>query len=191
MFAYQVCECTSCESPTAAVMVRSVDRIRSAAFACGIRGSSSECAVAPRRGSPMQCTSTSSNRRNSRTRKSTCTPAPPYTSGGNSRVRMATFITSDDRSSRRVRSDPEPQLPVSLVLQLTTGGLDHLARRHVVRVAGDQCRVDPELGTDRQGLDEHLGRVAAAAGRGAHAVPDVPADLQQLRAQLMADGEPA
>jgi hypothetical protein len=92
MFAYQVWEWTSSALSTAAVMVRSVDSTRRAELASGMRASSSECAIAPARGSPMQCTSTASFLRNSRTRKSTCTPAPPYTSGGNSRVRIAIFI---------------------------------------------------------------------------------------------------
>jgi len=62
---------------TAAVIDRSADRIRRAAFAPASLGSFSEWAVAPSRGSPMQCTSTSTSLRSSRTRKSTCTPAPP------------------------------------------------------------------------------------------------------------------
>ena len=47
-------------------------------------------AAAPDRGAPKQCTSTSTSRRSSRTRNSTWTPAPPYTSGGYSRLSTAT-----------------------------------------------------------------------------------------------------
>ena len=76
MFAYQVWEWTTSTSGTAAAMATSVPSTRSAAFAPG--GNVSAWAVAPGRGSPMQWTSTSSQRdRRWATNCPTCTPAPP------------------------------------------------------------------------------------------------------------------
>src|SRR3954454_9422337 len=95
MLAYHVWLCTRSAAETPAVIARSVERIRNAAFAPASRGSSSECAVAPSRGAPMQCTPTSISPRSSRTRKSTWTPAPPYTSGGYSRVRIARLMPAN------------------------------------------------------------------------------------------------
>src|SRR5690606_4428515 len=45
------------------------------------------------RGAPKHRTRTSARRRSSRARYSTCTPAPPYTSGGYSRLNRSTRIT--------------------------------------------------------------------------------------------------
>src|SRR5512144_205572 len=122
MLAYQVCEwTTSLSGVTPAVIARSVDRIRSALFASARRESFSLWAIAPSRGSPMQWTWTSMSRRSSCTRKSTWTPAPPYTSGGNSRVRIAARITSKYPGNRigntsEVDAAPRDDMP------LTRGG---------------------------------------------------------------------
>ena len=64
------------DSVTAAVMDRSAERMRSAAFALSSRGSSSECAW-HRRGRTHAVHVHVDEPRSSRTRKSTCTPAPP------------------------------------------------------------------------------------------------------------------
>jgi len=49
------------------------------------------CATAVSRGAPWQCTVRSTSGASARARYSTCTPAPPYTSGGYSRVSSATL----------------------------------------------------------------------------------------------------
>src|SRR4051812_21098667 len=98
--AYQVCECTTSAPSTPAAIVRSIDTVRSAAR-CGADPCSASHASWPTtRGGPSPSpaephlwTVTSSSFASSRARYSTWTPAPPYTSGGNSRLRIATFIS--------------------------------------------------------------------------------------------------
>src|SRR4051794_4210375 len=98
--AYQVCECTTSGPSTPAAIVRSIDTVRSAAR-CGADPCSASHASWPTtRGGPSPSpavphlwTVTSSSAASSRARYSTWTPAPPYTSGGNSRLRIATFIS--------------------------------------------------------------------------------------------------
>src|SRR5579884_3440304 len=64
----------------------------------------------------MQCTSTSHRRRNCATSSVTCTPAPPYTSGGYSRVIIATRILGTLARRRRgppaTRAGAGPSNPV-------------------------------------------------------------------------------
>src|SRR6185437_15630874 len=62
---------------------------------------SSECWL------PQQCTSTSISFANSRLRYSTCTPAPPYTCGGYSRVIKPTLIAVPQSPRNSIR---EPHL---------------------------------------------------------------------------------
>ena len=59
-------------------------RVRASERGIGLRD------VAVSRGAPMQCTSTSHSCFSWATSSVTCTPAPPYTSGGYSRVIIAT-----------------------------------------------------------------------------------------------------
>src|SRR6185312_11961272 len=107
MLAYQVCECSNSTLPVAATIDRSTDNVVSAAFAPD-RSGAGRCPVAPGRSSPKQCTSTSMSLRSSRTRYSTWTPAPPYTSGGNSRVRIAVCTPGNllSRTGNRPTSRP-------------------------------------------------------------------------------------
>src|SRR5690348_8818609 len=88
MLAYQVCEWTRSTPAAAAAISRSTPSVASEKFASASSAGGVK-ARASGLGSPKHSTSTSTSRRSSRTRKSTCTPAPPYTSGGNSRVRIA------------------------------------------------------------------------------------------------------
>src|SRR5947209_12347025 len=55
------------------------------------------CATAVSRGAPWQCTVSSTSGASDLARYSTCTPAPPYTSGGYSLVRSATFMGQPSR----------------------------------------------------------------------------------------------
>src|SRR5712692_3281832 len=80
-------------------MVRSIETACSTARCCESPASASQARCATTFGSPgpaggrpapQQCTVTSTSLASSRARYSTCTPAPPYTSGGYSRVRSAT-----------------------------------------------------------------------------------------------------
>lgn len=76
MPAYQVWECTSVAADAELTMFRSADSVASAGLAPVSAGSG--CAtVAPGRGAPMQCTSTSHRCRNWATNSVTWTPAPP------------------------------------------------------------------------------------------------------------------
>ena len=54
---------------------------------------------------PKQRTSTGTSRASSRLRYSTCTPAPPYTCGGYSLVKIATLSTDDTRTLLRLRRE--------------------------------------------------------------------------------------
>ncbi len=74
-FAYQVWECTTSASSSAAI-ARSTDIVCSAGLASP-RASHGEKASAPARGAPKQRTSRSISCASSRARYSTCTPAPP------------------------------------------------------------------------------------------------------------------
>src|SRR4051794_11251391 len=89
MFAYQVWLCTRSQPATPSAMARSVPSVCSAAFAA-LSSAGVRYARAVGRSWPKQCTCTSSRWRNCAVRYSTWTPAPPYTSGGNSRVSKPT-----------------------------------------------------------------------------------------------------
>src|SRR5215813_639758 len=89
-FVYQVCECTTSAEATAAAIDRSVETVCRAALASASK-SHGRCATASGRSAPWQCTVRLTRSRSSLARYSTCTPAPPYTSGGYSLVSMATL----------------------------------------------------------------------------------------------------
>src|SRR6201991_2193628 len=95
---YQVCECTTFADSAALAITRSADSVASAGLA-PLSAGSGWWTTAPSRGAPMQCTSTSQRLRSCATSSVTWTPAPPYTSGGYSRViiatRMPTTVVSD------------------------------------------------------------------------------------------------
>ena len=84
-----MCEWTRSAPLAAAVIDRSAEIVRSAGFAASSAGHG-RCATAPARSAPWQCTVRSTRPASSRARYSTCTPAPPYTSGGYSLVSRAT-----------------------------------------------------------------------------------------------------
>ncbi|SKU32754.1 Uncharacterised protein [Mycobacteroides abscessus subsp. abscessus] len=88
---YQVCECTTVEPAAAAAITRPAERVVRAGLAPSSAGSG-RCTNALSRGAPIQCTSTSHSVRSCATSSVTWTPAPPYTSGGYSRVIIATRV---------------------------------------------------------------------------------------------------
>ena len=77
MLAYQVWEWTMSQPAALLAIERSADERAQRGVGAGQQRVVLGCAVAPGRGAPMQCTSTSASLTSSRTRKSTWTPAPP------------------------------------------------------------------------------------------------------------------
>ncbi len=75
-------------------MARSTEKVRSASLAPSSEVHDRWRTTPPAAPSPQQCTSRSVRVRNSRARNSTWTPAPPYTSGGYSRVSSPTRTQS-------------------------------------------------------------------------------------------------
>src|SRR3954470_22939980 len=136
-FAYQVWLCARSTSSSDAAMARSTDiACRAARYAPRpARASQGRCPCAPSRSSPQVWTSTSVRRRSSRTRYSTWTPAPPYTSGGNSRVSRPTRTSAGpDRGAQRLaladHDDPagrdvEPALAVGVGIDAELGARLH------------------------------------------------------------------
>src|SRR3954465_13316930 len=115
----------------------------------------------------MQCTWTSMSLRSSRARYSTCTPAPPYTSGGYSRVRRST-LTPSGLDDFALADDDDPT------------GRDVEAPAVLLGVDADARAVgDPHVLVDDRALDDgvaadldarHLIRLLAERG-GGHAPP--------------------
>src|SRR5215212_5406426 len=93
-------------------MVRSIDSALSADIWGAVPFSASQPPWATTAGTPggrsppHACTVTSVSRASSRARYSTWTPAPPYTSGGYSRLRSAA-CTSDGRHGRALGHDDD------------------------------------------------------------------------------------
>ena len=104
MLAYHVCECTRSVPAQASAIARSTPRVRSAAFAEDSSARSAYDDVSgSSRGAPNACTraSTSERARNARTSSATCTPAPPYTSGGYSLLSTSTRMLGNYRCRAR------------------------------------------------------------------------------------------
>src|SRR5215218_5041774 len=109
--AYHVCEWTT-EAPSASAdIARSTDIVFSAGFA-PFSSAHGWNATAPSRSSPKHRTSRSMRRARSRARYSTWTPAPPYTSGGYSRVSRIAFTAaqSTDAARHHAAAGPGPIL---------------------------------------------------------------------------------
>jgi hypothetical protein len=102
--AYQVCECSTSAPATLSAIDRSIEKIRSTWSVSAAHG---WCATTPEpslSGPPWQCTVTSTSPASARDRYSTCTPAPPYTFGGYSRVSSATLsVTTEPPAPCRPR----------------------------------------------------------------------------------------
>src|ERR1035437_2976906 len=81
---------------------------------------------------PQQCTSTSISLASSRLRYSTCTPAPPYTSGGYSRVINPTRIVHPQLLRNSIR---EKQRRGAInPRRIGAGHLTRLVRRRMLRM---------------------------------------------------------
>ena len=144
--AYQVCECTRSVPSQPGTIARSTPMVLMAPLAPASSSRSAYAVVpASSRGLPNACTrvSSPSMRRRARTSSATCTPAPPYTSGGYS------LLTTSMRTLMKLPLPAQCRAPATLAGMAAKQTIRHRKNVLAIVLAGGEGKRLMPLTADR------------------------------------------